>query len=43
MFRPTPEKIAGLCYVTPVTVHKAYTGKEEDYIPNSELYHAIHV
>jgi hypothetical protein len=30
MFRPTPQKMAGLCYVTPVTGHKAYTGKEEE-------------
>jgi hypothetical protein len=28
MFRPTRQKMAGLCYVTPVTGHKAYTGKE---------------
>jgi hypothetical protein len=30
MFRPTPQKMAGLCYVMPVTGHKAYTGKEEE-------------
>jgi hypothetical protein len=30
MFRPTPQKMARLCYVTPVTGHKAYTGKEEE-------------
>jgi hypothetical protein len=30
MFRPTPQKMAGLCYVTPVTGRKAYTGKEEE-------------
>jgi hypothetical protein len=30
MFRPTPQKMAGLCYVTPVTGHKACTGKEEE-------------
>jgi hypothetical protein len=30
MFRPTPQKMATLCYVTPVTGHKAYTGKEEE-------------
>jgi hypothetical protein len=30
MFRPTPQKVAGLCYVTPITGHKAYTGKEEE-------------
>jgi hypothetical protein len=30
MFRPIPQKMAGLCYVTPVTGHKAYTGKEEE-------------
>jgi hypothetical protein len=30
MFRLTPQKMAGLYYVTPVTGHKAYTGKEED-------------
>jgi hypothetical protein len=29
IFRPTPQKMAGLCYVTPVTGHKDYTGKEE--------------
>jgi hypothetical protein len=29
MFRPTPQKMARLCYVTPVTGHKAYTGKED--------------
>jgi hypothetical protein len=32
MFRPTPQKMAGLCYVTPVTGHKAYTGKEEEEV-----------
>jgi hypothetical protein len=30
MFRPTPQKMVGLCYVTPVTGHEAYTGKEEE-------------
>jgi hypothetical protein len=30
MFGPTPQKMAGLCYVTPVTDHKAYTGREEE-------------
>jgi hypothetical protein len=30
MFRPTPQKMAGLCYVTPVTCQKADTGKEEE-------------
>jgi hypothetical protein len=30
MFRPTPQKMARLCYVTPITGHKAYTGKEEE-------------
>jgi hypothetical protein len=30
MFRPTPQKMAWLCYVTLVTGHKAYTGKEEE-------------
>jgi hypothetical protein len=30
MFRLTPQKMAGLCYVTSVTGHKAYTGKEEE-------------
>jgi hypothetical protein len=30
MFRPTPQKMAGLCYVTPVTGYKAYTGKKEE-------------
>jgi hypothetical protein len=32
MFRPTPQKMAGLCYVTPVTGHTDYTGKEEEDI-----------
>jgi hypothetical protein len=32
MFRPTPQNMAGLCYVTPVTGHKAYTGKEEEVL-----------
>jgi hypothetical protein len=30
MFRPTSQKMEGLCYVMPVTGHKAYTGKEEE-------------
>jgi hypothetical protein len=30
MFRPTPQKMAGPRYVTPVIGHKAYTGKEEE-------------
>jgi hypothetical protein len=30
MFGPTPQKIEGLCYVMPVTGHKAYSGKEEE-------------
>jgi hypothetical protein len=30
MFGPTPQKMEGLCYVMPVTGHKAYTGKEEE-------------
>jgi hypothetical protein len=29
-FGPTPQKMQGLCYVTPVIRHKAYTGKEEE-------------
>jgi hypothetical protein len=28
MFGPTPQKMEGLCYVMPVTGHKACTGKE---------------
>jgi hypothetical protein len=30
MFGLTPQKMEGLCYVTPITGHKAYTGKEEE-------------
>jgi hypothetical protein len=30
MFGPTPQKMEGLCYVMPVTGHKAYTGKKEE-------------
>jgi hypothetical protein len=30
VFRPTPQKMTGLCYVTPVTGYKAYTEKEEE-------------
>jgi hypothetical protein len=29
--------MAGLCYVTPVTGHKAYTGKEEEEDVNFNL------
>jgi hypothetical protein len=32
MFGSTPQKMEGLCYVTPLTGHKAYTGKEKEYI-----------
>jgi hypothetical protein len=38
MFWPTPQKLEGLCYVMPVTGHKAYTRKEEDDV---ELNHFI--
>jgi hypothetical protein len=30
MFGPTPQKMKGLCYVMPVTGHKADTGNEEE-------------
>jgi hypothetical protein len=29
IFRPTPQKMARLCYVMPITGHKACTGKEK--------------
>jgi hypothetical protein len=41
--------MAGLCYVTPVTGHKAYTGKEEEEdncskkLPLSETLFNIHL
>jgi hypothetical protein len=35
MFGSSPQKMAGLCYVTPVTGHKAYIGKEEEEEENS--------
>jgi hypothetical protein len=42
MFGSSPKKIEGLYYVTPVTGHKAYTGKEEekeDCKENTTLHH----
>jgi hypothetical protein len=33
MFGPTPQEMEGLCYVMPVTGHKAYIGKEEEEKP----------
>jgi hypothetical protein len=35
MFGLTPQKMERLCYVMPVTGHKAYTGKEEEEVLHS--------
>jgi hypothetical protein len=45
MFRLTPQKMAGLCYVTPITGHKANTGKEEEEeeINTYSIYESISV
>jgi hypothetical protein len=35
--------MAGLCYVMPVTGHKAYTGKEEEELKYFKMWHYIDV